>query len=44
MRHKVYIRTVELAGFTGLRASLHAYNGSEDIARLVEGLREELAG
>jgi cysteine desulfurase/selenocysteine lyase len=44
MRHKVYIRTVELAGFKGLRASLHAYNGSEDIARLAEALRAELAG
>jgi selenocysteine lyase/cysteine desulfurase len=43
LRHKVYIRTVELAGFKGLRASLHAYNGSEDIARLVAALREELA-
>ena len=42
-RHKIYIRTVELAGFKGLRASLHAYNGSADIARLVEALREELA-
>ncbi len=44
MRHKVYIRTVELAGFTGLRASLHAYNGSDDIGRLVEALGAELAG
>ena len=43
MRRKIYIRTVELAGFTGLRASLHAYNGSEDIARLVAALGEELA-
>ena len=44
LRHKVYIRTVELAGFRGLRASLHAYNGSEDVARLAETLRAELAG
>ena len=43
MRHKVYVRTVDLAGFKGLRASLHAYNGSEDVGRLVEALREELA-
>lgn len=44
MKHKIYIRTVELAGFKGLRASLHAYNGSVDIGRLVEALRAELAG
>jgi len=42
-QHKIYIRTVELAGFTGLRASLHAYNGSEDVQRLVAALRDELA-
>ncbi len=44
MKHKIYIRTVELSGFKGLRASLHVYNGSEDIGRLIEALREELAG
>ena len=43
IRHKVYIRVVELAGFSGLRASLHAYNGSEDVGRLVDALRTELA-
>ena len=44
LRHQVYIRTCDLAGFKGLRASLHAYNGSGDVARLVEALRKELAG
>ncbi|MCL6683044.1 aminotransferase class V-fold PLP-dependent enzyme [Sphingomonas alba] len=43
MKHKIYIRTVDQAGFKGLRASMHAYNGSADIARLVEALTEELA-
>ena len=43
MKHKIYIRTVHLSGFDGLRASVHAYNGSEDVARLVAAIREELA-
>lgn len=43
MRHKVYVRAVDLAGFVGLRASLHCYNRSEDIAALIAALTEELA-
>ena len=43
MKHQIYIRTVEQAGFKGLRASLHAYNGSGDVARLIEALTQELA-
>ena len=42
LRHKIYIRTVELAGFTGLRASLHAYNGSDDVEALVSALQQVL--
>ncbi len=44
LRHKVYLRVVELAGFLGLRASLHCYNRSEDVAALTAALRTELAG
>jgi selenocysteine lyase/cysteine desulfurase len=44
MRHKIYIRVVEQAGFAGLRASLHAYNCSEDVHALVDALGQELAG
>lgn len=44
LRHKVYLRVVELAGFLGLRASLHCYNCSEDVAALTAALRTELAG
>ncbi|MCL6698007.1 aminotransferase class V-fold PLP-dependent enzyme [Sphingomonas sp. NSE70-1] len=43
MRHKVYLRVVDLAGFLGLRASLHCYNRSEDVAALIEALKAELA-
>ena len=43
LRHKVYLRVAELAGFTGLRASLHCYNRSEDIASLIAALKIELA-
>lgn len=43
MRHKIYIRVVELSGFLGLRASVHLYNNSEDIEALVTALHAELA-
>lgn len=43
MRHKIYIRVVELAGFAGLRASLHLYNSSDDVQALVDALGHELA-
>lgn len=43
MRHKIYIRVVEQAGFAGLRASLHVYNSSDDIRALVDALGQELA-
>ena len=43
LRHKVYLRVVELSGFLGLRASLHCYNRSEDVAALIEALERELA-
>jgi len=42
MRHKIYIRVVELSGFLGLRASLHLYNSSDDVEALVEALSAEL--
>jgi cysteine desulfurase/selenocysteine lyase len=43
LRHKIYLRVVELSGFIGLRASLHCYNRSQDIAALTGALSEELA-
>jgi selenocysteine lyase/cysteine desulfurase len=43
LRHKIYLRVVELAGFIGLRASLHCYNRSEDVTALIDALRQELA-
>jgi selenocysteine lyase/cysteine desulfurase len=43
MRHKVYLRVADQAGFVALRASLHCYNRSEDVAVLVEALKQELA-
>ncbi len=42
LRHKVYVRVVDLSGFLGLRASLHCYNHSGDIAALVDALKVEL--
>ena len=43
MRHKIYVRVVQQAGFAGLRASVHLYNSSEDIRRLVDALGYEMA-
>lgn len=43
LRHKIYLRVVELSGFIGLRASLHCYNRSDDVAALVAALKQELA-
>ena len=43
LRHKIYVRVVELSGFLGLRASLHCYNRSEDVAALANALASELA-
>ena len=42
LRHKIYLRVVDLSGFLGLRASLHCYNRSQDIAALIGALRQEL--
>lgn len=42
MRHKILLRTVDLAGFRGLRASLHAYNSSDHVHALVSALKQEL--
>ena len=43
LRHKIYLRVVELSGFLGLRASLHCYNRSDDVAALVDALSRELS-
>jgi selenocysteine lyase/cysteine desulfurase len=43
LKHKIYIRVVEQAGFTGLRASLHLFNSSGDVEALVRALQQELA-
>lgn len=42
LRHKVYVRVVDLAGFLGLRASLHCHNHSRDVAAFVDALKTEL--
>lgn len=42
LRHKVYVRVVDLSGFLGLRASLHCYNHSREVAALVDALKVEL--
>jgi selenocysteine lyase/cysteine desulfurase len=42
-RHRVHVRAVDQAGYTGLRASPHLFNHSDDIQALVRALRQELA-
>ena len=42
LKHKIYIRVVDQAGFIGLRASLHLFNSSDDVQALVRALRTEL--
>lgn len=42
LRHKIYLRVVELAGFLGLRASLHCYNRSDDVAALANSLKQDV--
>ncbi|HEU0310980.1 MAG TPA: aminotransferase class V-fold PLP-dependent enzyme, partial [Sphingomicrobium sp.] len=42
MRHNIYLRVVEQSGFIGLRASMHAYNGSDDVGMLVRAIVQEL--
>lgn len=42
-RYRVHIRAVDQAGYTGLRASPHLFNTSDDVQALVRALRQELA-
>lgn len=43
LRHKIRLRVVERPGFIALRASLHCYNCSEDVALLIDALGKELS-
>ena len=42
-RHRIHIRAVDQAGYTGLRASPHLFNSSDDVQALVRALQQELA-
>ena len=42
-RHRIHVRAVDQAGYTGLRASPHLFNSSDDVQALVRALRQELA-
>ena len=41
-RYRIHIRAVDQAGYTGLRASPHLFNSSNDIQALVRALRQEV--
>jgi len=42
-RYRIHVRAVDQAGYTGLRASPHLFNSSDDVQALVRALRQELA-
>jgi len=42
-KYHVHVRAVEQSGYTGLRASPHLFNHSDDVRALVQALRQELA-
>lgn len=42
-KHRVFVRAVDQAGYTGLRASPHLFNTADDVDALLRALRQELS-